>query len=273
MVSQLIVGENTYVTVAEADTYLADSLRGSPWLGVAPDDKKRALITAFRLFEKQRWQGTQTGVQIVATAVIAAGGTAYTLNDILTIGGGTFGQAARVQATAVSGGIISAVTLIDAGTYDASDTPTSPAAVTGGTGADDATITLTFKAQEALQPRTGLTDCDGVAIDVNTVAQQIEDAQVELAFELTRDATLETKQNQGSNIKGVGAGSARVDFFRATNKLGEAGRFPAIVQELIKCFTGAGTQLNSGSIASGSTPTSQFDDCDTLDLNSGQSFP
>lgn len=272
MVSQLIVGVNTYVTVAEADAYLEDSLRGGPWLSVDPDSKARALISAFRLFEKQKWQGTATGVQIVATAVVAAGGTGYSLNDILTIQGGTFGQAARVQVTGETGGVIDSVQLIDAGTYDANDTPTSPAAVTGGTGGDDATITLTFTAQEALHPRSGLQDCDGAAVDANAVAQQVEDAQIELAFDLTQDDTLESQKNQGSNIKRVGAGSAQVEFFRASNKPGEASRFPSIVQELIRCFLGGGSTVN-GAASFGTDHASQFDDCDRYEVRDGDGFP
>ena len=272
MVSQLIVGENTYVTLAEADAYLEDSLRASNWLGVDPDSKSRALISAFRLFEKQRWQGTQTGVSLVATVGISSGGTGYAVSDILTIAGGTFGQAARVTVTAVNTGVITGIQILDAGTYASTGLPTTPNSATGGTGTS-ASLTLTFKDQEALHPRTGLTDCDNVAIDDNTVAQQIEDAQVELAFDLSQDDTLEAKQNQGSNIKSVGAGSAQVEFFRASNRPGEASRFPSIVQELIKCFTGSGTQLNSGSISSGTDHCSEFDSCDVYDLNDGKSFP
>lgn len=271
MVSQLIVGENTYVTRDEADAYLEDSLRATPWASVDPDTKDRALISAFRLLEKQRWNGTATGVSIVATVVLASGGTGYAVDEILTVVGGTFGEAARIKVTAVSGGVITGFQLVDAGTYSSADTPTSPVSTTGG-GNDDATFTLTFKDQEALHPRTGLTDCDGVAVDELTVAQQLEDAQVELAFELTQDTTLENKKNQGSNIKGVGAGSARVDFFRASNKAGESTRFPAIVQELIRCFLG-GPATTNGAKSFGTGEASQFDDCDRYDIRDGSGFP
>lgn len=272
MVSQLIVGINTYVTRDEADAYLEDSLRGTPWSSVDPDTKDRALITAFRLLEKQRWNGVATGVSIVDTVVIAGGGTGYAVEDILTVSGGTFGEAARLEVTAVAAGVITGVQLIDAGTYDASDTPTSPVSVTGGSGNDDATFTLTFQDQEALHPRTGLSDCDGVAVGELVVAPQLEDAQIELAFELTQDTTLETKKNQGSNIKGVGAGSARVDFFRPTSGAGESSRFPAVVQELIRCFLG-GASTTNGARAFGTSAQSQFDDCDRYDVRTGDGFP
>lgn len=60
MVSALTVGTNTYVSSADADTYLMDSLRGAPWVSLDPDTKAQALITATRLLEKQCWSGAKT---------------------------------------------------------------------------------------------------------------------------------------------------------------------------------------------------------------------
>lgn len=270
MVSQLVVGENTYVTLAEADSYLEDSLRGTPWAGIDEDTKARALISAFRLFEKQRWNGVTTGVKLIDEVVIASGGTGYAVDDILTIAGGTFGQAARILVTSETGGVIDGIVLIDAGTYDPADLPATPNSPAGGAGSG-ASVTLTFKDQEAAHPRTGLVTCGGVAVDENTVALQVEEAQIELAFDLTQDTTLESKSNQGSNIKKVGAGSAQVEFFNPT--LDGASRFPSIVQELLRCFLGGGDQSRSGAIATGTCHESQFDDCDRFDIVPGEAFP
>lgn len=272
MVSQLVVGENTYVTLAEADSYLEDSLRATAWTGIDEDTKARALISAFRLFEKQLWKGAMTGIKLVDQVAISAGGTGYVANDVLTVAGGTFGQAARLLVTSAPGGVIAAVVLIDAGTYAADDLPSTPNSPSGGSGSG-ASVTLTFKAQEAQHPRTGLVTCGGVAVDENTVALQVEEAQIELAFDLTQDTTLETKPNQGSNIKKVGAGSAEVEFFRPTNGVGQASRFPPVVQELLRCFLGGGNQSQSGAIATGTCERSQFDDCDRFELLDGESFP
>lgn len=272
MVSQLTVGVNSLVTVAEADSYLGDSIRASAWVSVAPDTKTQALISAFRLFEKQIWQGTATGTKTVTAVAISSGGTGYAVNDVLTIAGGTFGQAARVEVSAVSSGVITSLSLIDGGTYLSTDTPTTPNSPTGGSGSS-ASITLTFSDQSILHPRTGLTDCDQQTIDDLVIAQPIKDAQIELAYELSQDSTLETQKNTGKNIKKVGAGSANVEFFRATNKAGEASRFPAVVQELIKCFIGSGTTTTAGSSATGTDHCSEFDTSDRYDLLDGEGFP
>lgn len=60
MPSALVVGTNTYVTLAEANTYLEDSVNAGAWAFLSDDDKIRALISAFRILEKQPWAGTKT---------------------------------------------------------------------------------------------------------------------------------------------------------------------------------------------------------------------
>lgn len=76
----------------------------------------------------------------VATAVVAAGGTGYTVGDVLTVVGGT-GVAATLTVATVSTGVITGVTITTAGAFSVN--PSSPNSVTGGTGSS-ATITLTF---------------------------------------------------------------------------------------------------------------------------------
>lgn len=61
MVSSLVVGTNTYATLAEANTYLEDSSNAVAWAFLDDDTRKRALISAFRLFQKLTWNGTRTG--------------------------------------------------------------------------------------------------------------------------------------------------------------------------------------------------------------------
>jgi hypothetical protein len=68
----------------------------------------------------------------LATVAVAGGGTGYTVNDVLTIVGGTFGIVATLTVSAVSAGAITAVTISANGYYSA--LPSTPASVTGGTG-------------------------------------------------------------------------------------------------------------------------------------------
>lgn len=272
MVSQLTVGVNSYASIEDADTYLGDSVRAGAWLSVAPDTKTQAMISAFRLLEKQYWQGTASAAKVVSAISITTAGTSYAVNDILTVAGGTFGHPAQLKVSTVTGGVITGVALLDTGTYLSTDLATTPNTVTGGTGSG-ASITLTFADQSILHPRTGLVDCDGNTVDALVIAPDLKSAQIELAFELSQDVTLETQKNTGKNIKKVGAGSAQVEFFRPTNGAGESSRFPAIVQELIRCFTGSAGVGSSGALGYGTDHCSQFDNDDRYDLNDGQSFP
>jgi hypothetical protein len=89
---------------------------------------------------------TAGGVQATAnayagsiTAAVTSGGTGYTLNDVITVVGGTGIQAQAYTVSAVSGGVITAVTVQSFGQYTA--LPTNPVSVTGGTGSG-ATFTL-----------------------------------------------------------------------------------------------------------------------------------
>jgi len=92
---------------------------------------------------------TSGGVQATAscnmllanTPTVTNGGTGYSVNDVLTISGGTFSVAGQLTVTAVSGGVITAATISAYGTYTA--LPSNPVSVTGGTGTS-ATFTVTW---------------------------------------------------------------------------------------------------------------------------------
>ena len=53
----LVKGTNSYVTVAEADSYFADRLHSETWSGASPTDKEKALITATGLLDQKPWVG------------------------------------------------------------------------------------------------------------------------------------------------------------------------------------------------------------------------
>jgi hypothetical protein len=83
----------------------------------------------------------------ITAAAIAAAGSGYAVNDILTVVGGTFyaPAPAKLMVTTVNGtGGITGVTIFQAGSYSAN--PTNPASVTDATtpAASGATFTLTF---------------------------------------------------------------------------------------------------------------------------------
>lgn len=79
---------------------------------------------------------------IVGTPAIVAGGTGYTAADTLTVVGGTSSTAATITVDTVSGGVVTGITVLDAGAY--SVLPANPVGVTGGTGGNDATFTVAW---------------------------------------------------------------------------------------------------------------------------------
>lgn len=78
----------------------------------------------------------------VTTAAVNAGGTGYTVGDILTVVGGTSTHVSTLEVTTVSGGVITGVRIQTGGAYTADPTLTANA-VTGGTGTG-ATMDLTM---------------------------------------------------------------------------------------------------------------------------------
>ena len=78
-------------------------------------------------------QATATpSVMIANAATIASGGTGYALSDVVTLSGGTPVVAATFTVTAVTGGVVTAVSSTNFGTY--SVLPSNPVSTTGGTG-------------------------------------------------------------------------------------------------------------------------------------------
>lgn len=122
-------------------------------------------------------------------------------------------------------------------------------------------------------PRIGMTNCNGEVVLDSVVPNELCEAIGELILVILGNSAASDAAGTGKNIKKVGAGSAQVEFFRAGDAQGKSGTpLPTQAWRLIKCFTGAGSQLNSGAISSGTDACSQFDDCDTYDLRDGESF-
>ncbi|MGO4722991.1 MULTISPECIES: DnaT-like ssDNA-binding protein [unclassified Inquilinus] len=56
----VVVGVNSYVTVAEGDTYFADRLNSSEWTAATSDDKGKALVMAARQIDRLSFTGALT---------------------------------------------------------------------------------------------------------------------------------------------------------------------------------------------------------------------
>ena len=122
-------------------------------------------------------------------------------------------------------------------------------------------------------PRDSAT-CRGDSVTDDTVPDNIVHGEFELALALIEDEAIQDGTGSGSNIKEVGAGSAKVVFFRPTQGDSTETRFPTIVSELVVCYQ-AGSSLG-GPLASGVNipenvdEQSSFDSCtDSYNLNQG----
>lgn len=87
----------------------------------------------------------------VTAASINAGGTGYTVGDVLIVSGGTSHSAAKLRVTTIGGGgAITGIVVQEGGAYTVN--PTNPVSVTGGTGTT-ATFNLTLASNGWTQMR------------------------------------------------------------------------------------------------------------------------
>lgn len=103
------------------------------------------------------------------SAVVSAGGTGYSVNDVLTVSGGTSTTAATFTVATVSGGVVLTVTPTQVGHYTI--VPANPAATTGGAGTCTLTITWSGGGNGGgFDHGVGGFPTDGVATVANTSA-------------------------------------------------------------------------------------------------------
>lgn len=114
------------------------------------------------------------------------------------------------------------------------------------------------EAQELAFGRTGLT-YNGKAIDAAESLLIAMDAQFEYAYGLlSNPKILNAADASGSNLKSAKAGSAKVEFFRAT----KGGRLPTAVNDIIGDFKGSasgGVGLVSGNCDESTFEAGQYD--------------
>jgi hypothetical protein len=110
-------------------------------------------------------------------------------------------------------------------------------------------------------PRAGVVDANGNAVDSSSVPANIVNAAFELCALFADDTDLADNVDAGTNVKGVAAGSARVDFFVPTSAAdGSAPLFPAAVQRLVAQYLGGAVDDTGGGVASGTDGRSEFAD-------------
>jgi len=252
--SSLIVGSNSYASVADADAFLATSVRAaSLWAAISTATKEAALVSFFRMLENQTWAGTPSALAVLATAALNAGGASYAAGQILTVSGGTVtaGREAKIRVLTVSSGAVATFEIADVGDYMTA--PTSPVSVSSSPGSG-ATFNVTFGVQATAWPRANVTDRYGVEVSSTAFPAQIVQANIQGAFELSQDPSIETKKNEDSNISALKAGSVGINYFAP--QLAQ-GRFPSVVQELVAQFL-AGAANGVTASADGFSSCSDF---------------
>lgn len=222
----LTVGTNSYVTQAEADAYLAQSIRAvTAWAALDATTKEAALVSAHRILERHGWLGTKASLPGIASAALNAAGTGYVVGDVLAVSTGS-GVSARVKVLTIGGsGEVATFSIEHVGYYSTAPSPLVGAATSGGTGSG-CTLDLSMASAQAQEwPRTGIS-----GVTETDTLQPLEDAQCELAFELSQDPSAEAASEAGGdNNKRVKAGSVEVERFAPVR----GSRFSRPIMELL----------------------------------------
>lgn len=115
-------------------------------------------------------------------------------------------------------------------------------------------------------PRDDLLDVDGTTATNAEQLALVNQAVFELAALGAADPDVFSTADQGENIKSMGAGSAKLEFFSPTSPArGTASVLPTVIHELIGQWLAGGTAvigLSVGGVATGTSPDTHFTDCD-----------
>jgi len=233
----LVVGQNSYVTQAEADAYAAASnLYAGAWSGLPDDRKTQLLITAWRSLEREAWQGTPAGLSIIDAARLTSGGFDYVVGDLLYVAGGTGRPATFVVMATATGGMVTGLALLDAGAYSVLPTLDNLPSTDGiGGGAE---LELEPTGQQLAWPRTGGVYPSGVPITSTDYPPELTAAQIELALYMIGKPAIEAGASLSGNVQSVDAKGVGVKFFAPTIAVGVPPRFPPIVMQLLAPLRG-----------------------------------
>jgi len=126
----------------EPDHAVIYNVRENTWYDTPLPNGGRGAGIFPTVFQKPIMTGVAPQAATAVSAVVAAGGTGYTVGDVLTAVGGIFTIPVEVTVSTVAlGGIVTGVSISNTGRYTTA--PTNPVTFTGGTGTG-ATVNVTF---------------------------------------------------------------------------------------------------------------------------------
>lgn len=114
-------------------------------------------------------------------------------------------------------------------------------------------------------PRDDLEDVDGDAVGNAAQLAIVERACFEMAAVLAGNANAAGDADQGSNVKALGAGKTRIEFFGPTETSdGTASVLPVAIDRLLGLWLrgSGGMPATIGPTSTGTGGESSFDDCD-----------
>lgn len=114
-------------------------------------------------------------------------------------------------------------------------------------------------------PRDDIEDEDGVVVSDADQLVLVNQAVFELVALLAGDPDVQAALDSGSNVKSMGAGSAKLEFFSPSSAArGTASKLPTVVDEILGRWLSQNTSTTAtiiGGISSGTDGEPSFDDC------------
>jgi len=152
------------------------NVRENTWYDTALPNGGRGAGLFPAVFSKPLLSGVEPQEAEAVSAAVVAGGTGYAVGNTLTVVGGLGQIDAELTVTTVSSGVITGVSISNAGQY--AEIPTNPVSVTGGAGSA-ATFNLTFdNPYKFWVHEVGTDEIDGLTL--NPIQSYFETADLSL---------------------------------------------------------------------------------------------
>lgn len=152
------------------------NVRENTWYDTALPGLGRGAALSALTFPKPLMSGVEQQDYNLTGVTIVGGGTGYTVGDVLEVVGGNGSITAQITVATVALGVITGVSISNAGRY--TTTPSNPASVTGP-GNDDATFTLTWtQPYKFWVHEIGTDEIDGT--DISPIQSYFETSDISL---------------------------------------------------------------------------------------------